>query len=81
VLEVGEKIVVHCLQHDAGVGKNWYPVWNKGGTMLRKMDQPGGYERLEEMVGFEDVQLVGCLPDKWRMDDATCKKAVEMNLM
>lgn len=30
VMEVDEKIVVHCLQQDDGVGKNWYPVWKKG---------------------------------------------------
>ena len=81
VMEVDEKIVVQCLQQDDGVGKNWYPVWKKEDTMLRKMVQPEGYERLEEVIEFENVKLVGRLTDKWRMEDATCRKAIEINMM
>ena len=64
VMGIDEKIVVRCLQQDDGVGRDWYLVWKKGDTVLRKMVQPEGYERLEEVIEFENVKLVGRLTDK-----------------
>jgi len=58
VSSTGAKVKYDAVEANKS-GLSWLPVWERDGDLVRKMDQPEGYDRFEGRMDVAEVKAVG----------------------